>query len=1088
MKKYLSWKLLAILIIAIVLGFFDLPSSVQTKILPFTPESISKTKINLGLDLQGGSQLDYKIDLTKVPEKDHESIVEGVKEVIEKRVNRLGVAEPNIYVSSVADESHIVVELAETAVVTQDDVDQYLGTKKPLEELTDDEKKLVSLEKAKATVGKTIQLEFKEEKTELDPQEKDKVKENAQSALKKINDGKDFAIIGQEFQQANPGKVIYETKEFEFESNLDPSVKEALKKLKKDEHTKELLETSGSYVVDANGQAVPDTNLVIVKLLDSKEEVKNEKEVEVSHILIAYKGAERADATVTRTEDEAYELAKEINKKLSGGEDFAKLAKEYSNDSSNKDTGGKLEGPVSGDGSYAYDFEKAALALDKEGALSDITKTTFGYHLIKANKITLDAKEKQYKYQIISFSTRPDTWKETGLSGKHFVHADVQLNEFFQPYVSIQFNEEGAKLFEEITGRNVGKRLAIFVGGEEISAPRVNEKIAGGSAQITSDFTNDTAKALARDLNTGAIPAPIILTGEYTIGATLGQDALNKSLFAGLIGFLILVAFMIAYYRIPGIVAGVALLIYGIIFAFLLKAHLHLGISLGISLLIFGFLVSKIVNGQDSGWEKLLSFLLSCIGFFFLTFLLKTGVVVTLAGIAGIIMSFGMAVDANILIFERMKEELRSGKTLGAAIDEGFARAWSSIRDSNFSTLLTCAILFYFGSSVIRGFAFNLATGIVVSMFTAIVITKTLLHGFVGKKIANNLKMFGGEAKKHKEPIRFMKYAKLWLLGSGALTVLAIIVTFGIGLKLGIDFKGGTLLEFKFEQDVTKDKLTTSLKEIGEEINKENSTPSAAVDTAKVDEKALPAPIAKNEAQFVPTEESKIDLEKIQISESKKNNYIVKSKYLTSQTHDRVIAKMKEKLPAFSEPRFTTIGPTLGKTLFHKAIIAMIFALVMIIVYLAFAFRKIPKEVSAWRFGVCAIGALLHDVFITTGVFALLGYFLGVELDALFITALLTVFGYSVNDTIVVYDRLREHLIHKSGESLEILTDRALNETMARSINTSMTTILSLLAVLIFGSGEIFYFVLALTVGIGIGTYSSIFVATPLLILWSQKK
>ena len=353
MKKYLSWKLLAILVTALVLGFFDLPSSIQTKILPFTPDSISKTKINLGLDLQGGSQLDYKIDLTKVPEKDQQAIIDGVQEVIEKRVNRLGVAEPNIYQSSVADESHIVVELAETAIVTQDDVDLYLGTKKPVEELSDDEKKLVSLEKAKATVGKTIQLEFKEEKTELDPQEKDKVKESAASALKKINDGKDFAIIGQEYEQANPGKVKYETTEFTFESSIDPSIKEALKKLEKGQHTKELIETSGSYVVNSNGEAVPDTSLVIVKALDSKEEVKNEKEVEVSHILIAYQGAERADATVTRTEDEAYELAKEVDKKLEGGEDFTKLAKEYSNDSSNKDTGGKLESPVSGSGEYA---------------------------------------------------------------------------------------------------------------------------------------------------------------------------------------------------------------------------------------------------------------------------------------------------------------------------------------------------------------------------------------------------------------------------------------------------------------------------------------------------------------------------------------------------------------------------------------------------------------------------------------------------------------------------------------------------------------------------------------------------------------
>ncbi|MDA1060268.1 MAG: protein translocase subunit SecF, partial [bacterium] len=673
--------------------------------------------------------------------------------------------------------------------------------------------------------------------------------------------------------------------------------------------------------------------------------------------------------------------------------------------------------------------------------------------------------------------TKSDPWKDTGLTGEHFVRADIQLDNFFQSYVSIQFNEEGGKLFEEITERNVGKPIAIFVGGDLISAPNVNEKISGGSAQITGQFTSEEAQALARDLNTGAIPAPIVLTGEYTIGATLGHEALTKSLWAGLVGLILVMVFMLLYYRLPGLVANGALLIYGVILIFLIKAELHLGIALGISLIIFGFLVSKIVNNKDSGWEKLLSFVLSCFGFFFLTFLLKTGVVITLAGIAGIILSIGMAVDANILIFERLKEELREGKTLGSAIDSGFHRAWSAIRDSNFSTLITCAILFYFGSSIIRGFAFNLAAGILVSMFTAITITRTLLYSFVGKKIAGNLVVFGVKEKQAKAGFKFIKNSKIWFSFSGLMVAVSVIAMFTFGLNLGIDFKGGTLLEFNFEEAVTKETLVNALQEI--EDNKEAPTPTAAAEVEESTEDQLV--LSANKTGL-------LDLSGIQITESGENSFIVKTKYLTSETHDQLIAQMKEKLPKFTEPRFTTIGPVIGKTLLHKALVAMIFALIMIIVYVAFAFRKIPKEVNPWRFGASAIAALVHDVVIVTGVFVILGQFLNVEIDALFITAMLTVFGYSVNDTIVVLDRLRENLIHNSSDTLAETADKALNETLARSINTSLSTLLTLVAILLWGSPSIFYFVLALTIGTTIGTYSSIFLATPLLVRWNRKK
>lgn len=1077
MKKYLSWKILALLVMTLFLAWFDAPNNIQSKLISFTPDAILNRKVHLGLDLQGGSQLDYKIDLRKVPSDDRESIVDGVLGVIEKRVNGLGIAEPSIYTSSIGDETHIIVEIAENTTFSDEDIKTYLKTTKTVESLTDDEKKHISLEKAKATVGKTIQLEFKEKKESLDPQEKDKIKESANIVLEEIN-SENFAFIGKEEEQANPGKVTYEEVDFKFESDIQSSLSDVLKTLKADEVNTKLVETGGTYILDnSSGQLVENTGLSIVKLIEEKEEIKNAKEVETSHILISWKNAEKADASITRTEDEAYETAKEVLAKLQNTETPAKfedLAKEYSDDSSNKETGGKLDEAVSETAPYVKEYIDAALALEKEGDLSEITKTQFGYHIIKADKILTDVKEKQFKYETITYSTVPDPWKDTGLTGEHFVRADVQINDYLQPYVSIQFNDAGGKLFEELTSKNIGKQIAIFVGGELISAPNVKSKISGGSAIIEGNFTTDEAKNLARDLNTGAIPAPIILTGEYTIGATLGQEALTKSVKAGAIGFFLVLVFMVLVYRLPGIVAGFALVSYITILVALIKSNLPLGYALLISLGIFFFLIYKIVNNKDTGWEKFMSFILSCAGFFFLTYLLKSPVTLTLAGIAGIIMSIGMAVDANVLIFERVKEELRDGKTLKNSIDSGFIRAWSAIRDSNFTTLLTCGILFYFGSSIIKGFAFNLAAGILVSMFTAITITRTVLYAFVGTRMEKKLSLFA--ASKESKPFNFnwMRLAKLWV-SIGAIVIVASISIIGyFGLNLGIDFKGGSLMEIQFENSIDKAEFKTKLESFEDEIN------SQLVSEVTTDE------TNSDEITLAPVSNEKTDLQNSVITNSGETGLVVKTKNLSPEAHALLIEKLKVSYPDLNETRFTSIGPTVGKTLLEKAMVALLATMFMIILYLAIAFRKVTKQVRSWKFGLVAIVALLHDVLFTVAVFVILGMVFGVEMDALFITALLTVLGYSVNDTIVVFDRFREKLILEKGDDLSNITNKSLNETLTRSINTTFTTLLTLVAVLVLGSSSIFYFILALTIGIGVGTYSSIFVASPLIALWQK--
>lgn len=280
-----------------------------------------------------------------------------------------------------------------------------------------------------------------------------------------------------------------------------------------------------------------------------------------------------------------------------------------------------------------------------------------------------------------------------GLDGRYLKKATLEFDPNTNaPQIGIEFNEEGAKIFEEVTGRNVGKRIAIYLDGVLKNAPTVQSMISGGKAQITGKFTINEAKEQVRYLNSGSLPVPVKLINQQTIGASLGQKSLEQSLFAGLIGILAVVLFMIFWYRLPGLMAVVALAIYSVIV---------------------------------------------------LTIFKLIPVTLTLAGIAGFILSVGMAVDANILIFERLKEELRWGKSLGGAIDEGFKRAWTSIRDSNASSLITCLVLFWLGTSIIKGFALTLAIGIVVSMFSAIFVTRNFLKLFVSEKMEKRLWLFG---------------------------------------------------------------------------------------------------------------------------------------------------------------------------------------------------------------------------------------------------------------------------------------------------------------------------------------------------------
>ena len=339
-------------------------------------------------------------------------------------------------------------------------------------------------------------------------------------------------------------------------------------------------------------------------------------------------------------------------------------------------------------------------------------------------------------------------WKSSGLTGKYLKRSTVQFNSNDgSPEVSLEFNPEGAILFEEITARNVGRPVAIFLDGYPISIPNVNEKISGGKAVINGTFTIDEAKDLVKRLNSGALPVPISLIAEKTVEASLGEKSISSSLQAGLIGLLLVSIFLILVYRLPGLLSVFSLAVYGVLVLAIFKA-----LPLWLALFLIILLVALIFYIFDDLkiFNSSLALMFGVFGVLLFFYALQA-VTLTVAGIAGFILSLGMAVDANILIFSRVKEELKLGKTVSQAVDEGFKRAWPSIRDGNFSTILTCFILMFFGTSTIQGFGTTLFIGIVISLFSAIVVTKLLLSLVSGPWLDNKAWLFGVKVFKNGE-------------------------------------------------------------------------------------------------------------------------------------------------------------------------------------------------------------------------------------------------------------------------------------------------------------------------------------------------
>ncbi|MFM7321436.1 MAG: protein translocase subunit SecD [Armatimonadota bacterium] len=566
--------------------------------------------------------------------------------------------------------------------------------------------------------------------------------------------------------------------------------------------------------------------------------------------------------------------------------------------------------------------------------------------------------------------------------------------------VELEFNAKGRDAFSRFTRDHTSEILMIYLDGRILMAPNINEPITNGKAQISPFSSIREAKSLADYLNGGSLPVPLRIVQQQSVEATLGSEAVRQGVVAGIVGLVAIIVFMLAVYRLPGAVACVALLLYT----------------------LFTYALFVLVP-----------------------------VTFTLPGIAGFILSVGMAVDANILIFERTKEELRDGRSLRQGITAGFQRAFSAIFDSNMCTAVTSILLYNFGTGAVRGFALTLLLGVALSMFTAITVTRTfllmLVRGEGGRPDAATIRRWGVD-NLWRPRLDVVRTRMRWYVLSLAVIVPGIAFALMGGFKLGIDFTGGSEMTLQFAKPVTRAEVE---KAIADQGIKESAAQIAGGSTVYV---RLPKPEGREE--------------------------------ITAPEATELVAKLQTAFPGVTEQGFERIGSSISTELTRNALTSIVFSSIFIVLYLAFRFA-IGGFVNGLKFGVAAILAMLHDIAVLVGVFCGLGYLLNWKIDAMFVTAALTVIGFSVHDTIIIFDRIRENLHAKGGKITfaEVVT-ASINETFARSVFTSGTVVMTLVALLVFGGPVIRPLNAALLIGILSGTYSSIFNAAPMVVDWQR--
>ncbi|HEY5471215.1 MAG TPA: protein translocase subunit SecDF [Bacteroidales bacterium] len=564
--------------------------------------------------------------------------------------------------------------------------------------------------------------------------------------------------------------------------------------------------------------------------------------------------------------------------------------------------------------------------------------------------------------------------------------------------VDMSMNGEGAKTWARMTRENIGRCIAVVLDGYVRSYPRVQNEITGGSTEITGDFTIEEADDLANILKSGKLPAPARIISDTIVGPTLGAEAINSGFISFIIAFAFVLAFMIFYYsKSAGTIANIALL-----------ANIFL---------LFGVLASL-------------------------------NAVLTLPGIAGIVLTMGMAVDANVLIYERIREELRAGKGIKLAIADGYKHAYSAIIDSNVTTILTGIVLYIFGTGPIKGFATTLVIGILTSLFTAIFITRIIYESALKKNrnLTFSIKITADVFKHTK--IDFIGMRKYFYVASGVILLAGVVSLFVRGLNPGIDFTGGRTYVVRFDNPVTTEdiaaRLTTSFGELPQVVTYGNDNQVKITTKYKINETGVDDEV-----------ETKLydGLKGVVGGDISKEVFL--SKYRVSSE---------------------TVGPVVAADIKINAFYAVGVALLLIFLYIFMRFRY-------WQYGFGAVMSLFHDVLLVIGVYSIFWGLMpfSMEIDQAFIAAILTVIGFSVNDTVIVFDRLREYLpLYRKRPMKEVL-NMAINSTLSRTINTTLTVMLTIVAMFIFGGAVIRGFMFALMIGIGTGVYSSVFVATALM-------
>lgn len=598
----------------------------------------------------------------------------------------------------------------------------------------------------------------------------------------------------------------------------------------------------------------------------------------------------------------------------------------------------------------------------------------------------------------------------TSRDGKAPLEGDV-ITDAFQdfgqfggrPEITMKMNALGAKTWKRLTGDNVGQSIAIVLDNYVYSFPNVNSEIAGGVSSIEGDFTIEEAKLIANILKAGKLPAPANIVEEAVVGPSLGQEAITSGLNSFLIALVIVLLYMVFYYGKAGIASDIALL-----------ANL----------------------------------------FFIMGVLASTNIALTLPGIAGIVLTIGISVDANVLIYERIREELRAGKGARLAIADGYKNAYSSIIDANVTTLLTGIILWFFGTGPVEGFAKTLVIGILTSLFSAIFITRLIFAWRLDKKMKVTVSTKLTEGAFQNVAIAFVKKRKMFYIISSVLILLGIGSFVTRGLSYGVDFTGGRTYLVRFDQSVSTTEVRNSLAETFITADGVNLAPE--VKTFGED-----------------------------------NQVKVTTSYLIDSDLDDADQQVEERLNNGLESMgmeyqimsSQKVGPTIADDIKKSAVWAVLFSLVIIFLYILFRFRK-------WQYGLGAIAAIFHDVLVVLAVFSIAYGFLpfSLDIDQAFIAAILTVVGYSINDTVVVFDRIREYLgSYKKRPMNEVIND-ALNSTLSRTVNTSLSTFFVLLMIFIFGGEVIRGFAFALLVGVAVGTYSSLCVATPIVVDLTRDK